>query len=287
LDISLRFIILSPTQIWGDMQRHTSDHQREFTLVELPAVSRERRTAVTLVELPAVSGEKRTGFTLVELLVCIAIIAVLIAILLPVAGKAREQAVRVKCQSNLRQILQATISYVADNGGSLPQPNDGAIEMSPPRAGWLYNPPLANPANPLQVQTGTLWQYLGNHDVYLCPMATTAYVSGPAQHLSSYLMNLAVVAFGQQSWSFPLRRMNPRGILYWEGGEDEPGYINAFSWADGSAFPYSGLTVRHLHGAEIGMCDGSVDWISNADYQAELNTQPGRFWCDPERAAGN
>ena len=66
-------------------------------------------------------ASKRTAtryraFTLVELLVVIAIIALLLSILMPSLQKAREQAKRVVCKSNLRQIALGVYFYVEDYG---------------------------------------------------------------------------------------------------------------------------------------------------------------------------
>ena len=59
--------------------------------------------------------KKNRGFTLIELLVVIAIIALLAAILFPVFARARENARRASCQSNMKQVALGVAQYVSDN----------------------------------------------------------------------------------------------------------------------------------------------------------------------------
>lgn len=63
---------------------------------------------------------RRSGFTLIELLVVVSILALLIAILLPSLGRARDQAKAAKCMANLHAIHVALVCYADDNNQELP-----------------------------------------------------------------------------------------------------------------------------------------------------------------------
>ncbi|QNN21697.1 prepilin-type N-terminal cleavage/methylation domain-containing protein [Planctomycetales bacterium ZRK34] len=66
------------------------------------------------------SHAKKYGFTLIELLVVVSIIALLIAILLPALAKARQQARRLLCATQQKQIITSCYIYSNDYKGAMP-----------------------------------------------------------------------------------------------------------------------------------------------------------------------
>ena len=106
--------------------------------------------------------QKPNAFTLVELLIVIGIIALLISILLPALNKAREDAKRVRCLSNQRQLVMAWQMYAADNKGHFASSNTPPFPQRP----WWYWAAAGNTLDCLY--NGKLWPYVKSYDVYKC-----------------------------------------------------------------------------------------------------------------------
>lgn len=254
------------------------------------------------------SEHTRRAFSLVELIVVIGVVAVLIALLLPVLARARAEGNRVACMSNLRQLLQAQMAYVADSKGYLTYPNWGhdRVTDSVWPTGWLYaQGEISSPPAPDDVKSGALFRYLGDARVYRCPLHPPEAASATGtDRITSYIMNGSVCGFGAvghksadlvrwvPSWKITDWRQPSEQILMWEAEEGGAG-AGSFdqggaSWNDGSSDPKENfLSKRHGRGACVGHFDGSVDWMDRIAYVAELQRPgPNRLYCDPHRGDG-
>ena len=121
---------------------------------------------------------KNRGFTLVELLVVIAIIAILAAILFPVFARARENARRSSCLSNLKQIGLGVMQYTQDYDESYPLTTVTGMT-----------------ATPLSSWTTSTQAYISSVQVYRCPSDASARWNAavvppaPPPFTTSYILN--------------------------------------------------------------------------------------------------
>jgi len=110
----------------------------------------------------------RGAFTLIELLVVIAIIAILAALLLPALARSKQEAWRVNCLSNLKQLTAASHLYAGDNRDYLPQNIPDSDD------GWVGGDvmPGGTPSdvtNTEILKLSLLWPYNPSVGVYRCP----------------------------------------------------------------------------------------------------------------------
>ena len=219
---------------------------------------------------------RKTGFTLIELLVVIAIIAILAAILFPAFARARENARRASCQSNLKQIGLGIMQYTQDYDERMPNqlhgfPYEGGNDVKDYSTG---NPNVAG-TNSLK---GANWilmiqPYVKSWQLFKCPsttpntlplnleyapsgnndsnyaingMATTDASSGTLQARSiasiSNTAGLIAVQELQYSYSHAFAR---------------PWYKDANTLNDATRADYASL---HFDGSNLLFFDGHVKW---------------------------
>jgi prepilin-type N-terminal cleavage/methylation domain-containing protein len=253
----------------------------------------------------------RGGFTLVELLVVIGIIALLISILMPALSRARDHANRVKCMANMRTLIQGMVMYTSENKLWLPPSNwggnypDGRPATDKGTAGWLYdNPKWSNwdmdGSEPAwsHLETGQLFRFLKNREVYKCPLHIDRETRGMSERFTSYLFNGSACDFNNKLYK--ITKFKVMDIMFWETGEFNSG-IYAFN--DGCSSPDEWLSGRHgglgrkngkamgNGGASVACIDGHAEWFPFKEYEQEVRRPGGqggngRLWISPTRKNG-
>ena len=238
---------------------------------------------------------KRTGFTLIELLVVIAIIAILAAILFPVFARARENARRASCQSNLKQLGLGVLQYVQDYDEILP--------------GSLMDNPNATPQGGYQVG-GTYWiwyqliyPYTRSMQIVVCPSSSSPDYATPfrGNYASNGVAMFAPAGGASNAWGdtgtvkdsqfaspastyllldggqwsidpyYIALRGSAIGSYYLPGSGDAgiPPDGSSPPSANGAWFQSDYQSGRHFGGVNVEFADGHVKWLKSDKVIAE------------------
>lgn len=218
------------------------------------------------------------GFTLIELLVVIAIISILAAILFPVFARARENARRASCSSNLKQIALGVLQYTQDYDEKFPLYNSNSAAN-------------ATPSNPYG-WADAIQPYLKSTQIFQCPSESTSALVGAAGSPFAGQSDPTQVGYTDYSYNARLS-LTDNGFLSVTSQAtltqptltvlncDDYSWLSmSFDWGcnvaaacDNPGVYSPGLAQigngtkannRHLSGANFSFADGHVKWYKSA-----------------------
>ena len=232
---------------------------------------------------------RKTAFTLIELLVVIAIIAILAAILFPVFARARENARRSSCQSNLKQIGLGILQYTQDYDEYMPVGTTGNGT-----GGWA----------------GQIYPYVKSLQIFACPSDYSPASSFADTVKCSYFMNGNLAGNFGVILPTNLAKMNASSVTVLAGevfsttasaarisgasnpstdirspladGLNTPNYAAGYFTGRMGNRPFLGgaatdspAVATHLEGSNFLACDGHVKWLRGEKVSNGQNNNAG------------
>jgi prepilin-type N-terminal cleavage/methylation domain-containing protein len=211
------------------------------------------------------------GFTLTELLIVIGVIGLLIAILLPVLGKAREASNRIKCLSNLRELGTAVQMYASSYGGKMPI----GYWSGQKQTNYLIH------INEDGLSFYTMFGLLFQARVLTAPQALFC----PSEPLEAFQYNTAENRWPPKEEVSPERENTRAGyggrptVNWIETGDwpEELSIITKYKWhallSDLAPTPYF-VTRRHKTGINVYFGNGSARWVPRETFDDTIKVIP-------------
>lgn len=203
---------------------------------------------------------RRAGFTLIELLVVIAVISLLAALLFSAFARARENARKTSCLSNLKQLGTGVLLYTQDYDELLPC-TTGGNPGTGVAGGWMFYSTFGVANGAFDATKGSLFTYVKNRQLYVCPSDSAARRTG-----NSYAYNACLAEnAGTLSATWPTPGFAP--------GRSLAIYNNAAAWMllaeedasgstdDGYMSTMNTWTPRHLGGTNLSFLDGHAKFV--------------------------
>ena len=209
---------------------------------------------------------RRAGFTLIELLVVIAIIAILAAILFPVFARARENARRASCQSNLKQIGIGVMQYTQDYDEKLShydgQGTPGADSFTTDDVLWA----------------DVLQPYVKSKQIFICPSAS--HEGAPRSRTSTAAASLyygAASTLGTNEYAFSNHNPTPVNSLAEFTSTAETLLVTERPDTATGSYDYFVNDIErpagalHFDGCNSLFVDGHVKWLKLEKLSANSN----------------
>jgi prepilin-type N-terminal cleavage/methylation domain-containing protein/prepilin-type processing-associated H-X9-DG protein len=263
---------------------------------------------------------KNGGFTLIELLIVIAIIALLMAILVPALSRAKEMGKRAVCLTHIKQLQLAWNMYCDDNDeripigdvyyswgfpGSMGGPQSSWDELAHV---WPHNPirsPDTSGASAVIMQNllsgtnakqadwdhatseGQLYKYLKDFRIYQCPVGDKdQYVT----YRMSHAMNTYPGSAGPGSVALTVKRRNQfkkanERFIFLDAGYIKGGAYFVKYDGGGNTRWYDTPPIRHGMGTNFSFADGSSiyrKWVDKHAIEATKHPWGGVGWAQAD-----